>query len=95
MTLHVNQPGIQTLPDGSALVDDLLSSKGQPAPGINLGDPNYDTIAGYVLGILGHIPKVGDAVEVDGFRLRVEKMDGLRISNLSLTRLPTTPRPSS
>ncbi len=90
------QPDIQTLPDGSTLVDGLtLIEEVNQHLGLNLQDPNYDTIAGYVLGILGHIPKVGDTVDGDGVRLRVEKMDGMRISNLSLTRVPAVPRSPS
>jgi putative hemolysin len=54
---------------------------------LELQDPNYDTIAGYMLGKLGHIPRLKESVEGDGVRLRVEAMDGLRISQLSLTRL--------
>jgi CBS domain containing-hemolysin-like protein len=55
--------------------------------GLNLQDPNYDTIAGYALGKLGRIPHVHDVVETDGLRLRVEAMDGLRIARLSLARV--------
>ena len=54
---------------------------------LNLSDPHYDTIAGYFLGKLGHIPKIGDIVESGGVRLQVKSMDGLRIAQLSLVRL--------
>jgi CBS domain containing-hemolysin-like protein len=54
---------------------------------LNLSDPHYDTIAGYFLGKLGHIPKIDDVVESGGVRLKVETMDGLRIAQLSLVRL--------
>ncbi len=57
---------------------------------LNLIDPHYDTIAGYFLGKLGHIPKIGDEVESGGVRLKVEQMDGLRIAQLSLVRLNDT-----
>jgi len=79
-------PEIQTLPDGTALIDGLtLIEEVNQRLNLNLQDPNYDTIAGYVLGKLGRIPRVGDSVEADGVRLRVESMDGLRIARLSLT----------
>jgi CBS domain containing-hemolysin-like protein len=58
---------------------------------LNLSDPHYDTIAGYFLGKLGHIPKVGDVVESGGVRLQVNSMDGLRIAQISLVRLNTPP----
>ncbi|HEB64011.1 MAG TPA: hemolysin, partial [Chloroflexi bacterium] len=44
-------------------------------------------IAGYLLGRLGRIPAVGDAVEVDGVRLEVREMDNLRISKVLLERI--------
>ncbi len=79
-------PEIQTLPDGTALINGLtLIEEVNQRLNLNLQDPNYDTIAGYVLGKLGRIPRVGDSVEADGVRLRVESMDGLRIARLSLS----------
>ena len=81
-------PEIQTLPDGSAVIDGLaLIEEVNEHLGLDLQDPNYDTIAGYVLGKLGRIPRLHDVVESDGVRLRVEAMDGLRISRLSLKHL--------
>jgi len=81
-------PEIQRLPDGSALVDGLtLIEDVNQHFGLNLHDPNYDTIAGFVLGRLGRIAKVGDTVEADGVQLKVEALDGLRIARLSLYQL--------
>jgi len=88
----VNNPDFQILPDGSVLIDGLtLIEDVNQQLKIHLQDPNYDTIAGYVLGKLGHIPNVHEMVEIDGFRLKVEEMDGLRISRLSLLHLKTEP----
>jgi len=85
-----NTPEIQTLPDGTALIDGLaLIEEVNHHLNLNLQDPNYDTIAGYVLGKLGRIPRVGDMVEGEGMRLKVENMDGLRIARLSIR--PTSP----
>ncbi len=86
------EPQIQRLPDGSALVDGLtLIEEVNQAFGLALHDPNYDTIAGFVIGKLGRIARVGDTVEADGVRLRVEAMDGLRIARLSLFPAQRTP----
>jgi putative hemolysin len=81
-------PEIQNQPDGSVLIDGLtlIEAVNQQLE-LNLSDPHYDTIAGYFLGKLGHIPKIGDAIESGGVRLQVKSMDGLRISQLSLVRL--------
>jgi len=86
----VNPPSIQALPDGSALVDGLtLIEEFNEHFDLHLYNPNYDTIAGYVLGRLGRIPQAGDVVESpeDGIRLKVEAMDGLRIAQVSLHKI--------
>lgn len=78
-------PEIQTLSDGSAVIDGLaLIEEVNEELSLELQDPNYDTIAGYVLGKLGRIPRTGDVVESDGLRLRVESMDGMRIARITL-----------
>ena len=80
-------PEIQRLPDGSALVDGLTPIETvNEALGLNLREEFYDTIAGFVLGKLGRLAKVGDVVDADadGVRLKVEALDGLRIARLSL-----------
>ncbi len=52
------KPEIQTMPDGTFLVDGLtLIEEVNDQLGLHLEDPHYDTIAGYMLGRLGHIPR--------------------------------------
>lgn len=81
-------PDIQRLPNGSALIDGLTQIVAvNDTLGLTLHDDHYDTIAGYVLGRLGRMARVGDVVEVDGVRLTVEALDGLRIARVSLTHL--------
>lgn len=76
-------PEIQPLSDGTWSIDGLaLIDEVNAALGLYLRDEHYDTIAGYVLGRLDRIPAVGDVVEGDGARLRVEAMDGLRVARL-------------
>jgi CBS domain containing-hemolysin-like protein len=75
------------MPDGTVLIDGLtLIEDVNQTLGLHLADPNYDTIAGYVLGKLGRIPRPKDAIETDGARFQVDAMDGLRIARLSLIR---------
>ena len=48
-------------------------------------DPNYGTIAGYVLGLLDHIPVQGETIMLAGnIQLQVVAMDGLRISQVQI-----------
>jgi putative hemolysin len=81
-------PEIQSLPDGCFLIDGLtLIETVNQHLNINLTDPHYDTIAGYFLGKLGHIPTIGDEIDSGGVHLQVESMDGLRIAQLKLCNL--------
>lgn len=80
-------PGIQWLPDGSALVDGLMQiEEVNEAFHTSLRDPHYTTIGGLVMGRLDRVPAVGDVVtcKKDGLRLRVEEMDGLRVARVRI-----------
>jgi magnesium and cobalt exporter, CNNM family len=82
-------PQIQPLPNGAAMVDGLLQiDEVNERLGLSLHDDYYDTIAGLVLGRLGRMARVGDTVEAEGVRLKVEALDGLRIARLSVYPAP-------
>jgi CBS domain containing-hemolysin-like protein len=91
-----DEPELQPLPDGTALIDGLATiEEVNQRFDLHLDDPNYDTLAGFVIGRLGRLAQVGDQVEVDGVELRVEAMDGLRIARISLTRRNPADPPTS
>ncbi len=74
---------IRQLPDGSADVDGLaLVTDINEQFGLEIDEETYTTLGGYMLGRLGRRPKVGDAIEVGGRTLRVEAVDGLRVSRV-------------
>jgi putative hemolysin len=52
----------------------------------------YQTIAGYVIDRLGHIPQIGESIEAGGYRFEIIDMDGMRVDRLVATPLP---RPQS
>jgi len=86
-------PDIERLPDDSALINGLTSIEDvNDTLGLDLSDPHYETIAGYILGRIGRIAQVGDEVEAGNVRLRVEAMDGLRIARVKLTKQPDSNR---
>jgi CBS domain containing-hemolysin-like protein len=87
-------PAIQNVSAGQTLVDGLtLMSDLNDHMGIHLYDPNYDTVAGFILGKLGHIPHIGDVVEdaESGLKLTVQSMDRLRITQVMITGLDKNP----
>ena len=43
---------------------------------------DFDTIGGLVLGQLGRAPEIGDEIHLDGHLLRVDEVDGSRVSQL-------------
>src|SRR5207247_7961942 len=52
--------------------------------GLNVPDEDYTTIGGYVFGVLGRLPVVGDRVTAGGAVFTVREMDGRRIETLSV-----------
>ncbi len=76
---------IRQLPDGSAEVDGLaLVTDINEQFGLEIDEETYTTLGGYMLGRLGRRPQVGDAIEVGGRTLRVEAVDGLRVSRVRI-----------
>jgi CBS domain containing-hemolysin-like protein len=60
--------------------------------GLELPEGEYETVAGFVLDRLGHIPEPGERVDVDGWELSVTRIEGVRITELALRRLPEADR---
>lgn len=49
---------------------------------------DYETVAGYVLSHMHHLPATGECVNAQGWRFEVVDLDGRRIDKLIATRLP-------
>ena len=47
---------------------------------------DYETLAGFVLDRLGHIPEVGEGFDHDGWEVEVAALDGLRVATVVLRR---------
>jgi CBS domain containing-hemolysin-like protein len=76
---------IRQLPDGSAEVDGLaLVIDVNEQFGLDIDEETYTTLGGYMLGRLGRRPAVGDVVEAGTRTLRVEAVDGLRVSRVKI-----------
>ena len=73
------------MPDGSSEIDGLaLVTDINEQFGLEIDEETYTTIGGYMLGRLGRRPKVGDVTDVGDRTLRVEAVDGLRVSRLRI-----------
>jgi CBS domain containing-hemolysin-like protein len=56
--------------------------------GLELADEPYDTVGGMVFGRLGRLAKVGDWVDVEGYRFTVTAVDGRRVAHVKAKKLP-------
>jgi len=70
---------------GTLPLHDLEEIIGEP-----LQEEGVTTVSGWVTQRLGGFPKVGETLNVGGFELRVEEMDGMRVARLKITKLPKT-----
>lgn len=77
--------------DGSYLIDglvpfvDLQSRLGLPDPDDLTPGQDFETLAGLLLALLGHIPTPGERTAWHSYTLEVIDMDGLRIDKILLT----------
>ena len=70
------------LVDGSAVIDDLNEEYNFQIP-----DGEYDTIAGFMIHSLGHLPDLGEEMEYDGITIRVEGVNQNRITQLRILKV--------
>jgi len=72
--LFQETPGGEPLIDGGVPLDEVNEQLG-----LDLPQEDYDTLGGFILGELGHVPQLGDSVRVSGADLVVEKVDERRV----------------
>jgi len=81
----VEGPGIEPLPGGGwrapgrASIDDVSDVLGHELP-----DTEWDTVGGLVFNLLGHVPEPGEAVRFKGLEFRTERVDGRRITSVTI-----------
>ena len=78
---------INVLADGSAEVDGLvLVADLNEQFALHIDQATYTTVGGYVLGRLGRRPRAGDTIEIEGRRMRVDLLDGIRVAKVWLSK---------
>ncbi|MEI6621500.1 MAG: hemolysin family protein [Actinomycetes bacterium] len=70
--------------DGLANLDEFFERTG-----IRLPEGPYETVAGYVMAVLGRVPQLGDSVSGPGCSLAVEELDRRRVSRIMVRPLAT------
>jgi putative hemolysin len=89
---HIADYEIKKREDGSYLIDgqipfyDFLSHFNK-ANWLNEGEHEFDTLAGFILHQLEHIPKTGETLEWRGFRFEIVDMDAQRIDKVLVSRI--------
>ena len=67
--------------DGALLIEGAVSLDDVNAHlGTAISHEEYDTIGGYLFGVIGRMPRIGDGKDEAGFRLCVEELDGRRVA---------------
>ena len=78
-------PDVRALANGESMVDAGMSiSDFNDHFGVSLDDNEFDTVGGFLFGILEHVPVVGESVEIEGWKLIVEALEGRRITGVRL-----------
>jgi putative hemolysin len=82
----VEDPLLEPLPGGDVRVNARM-----PVDELNellhlaLPEGDWDTLGGLVFNLLGHVPTEGETVDVDGHRLRAERVQGRRIGRVRIS----------
>ena len=76
------EPGEYSV-SGSMKLDDLNDQLG-----LHLSSEDYDSVGGYVIGLLGDLPEEGDTAVDGGMAFRVEQVDKNRIDRIRLSMVP-------
>jgi putative hemolysin len=69
--------------DGGLPIDELNELLDEELP-----DSDWDTVGGFVLSSLGHVPHEGESVEYRGHRFTAERMEGHRIARVRVSPVP-------
>lgn len=57
--------------------------------GVHLDEGEYETVGGYLMTTMGHVPRRGDTLTTDRYDMTVRRMDGRRVREIELRVTPT------
>ena len=83
-----DEPKVVTRADGSYLIAGWMPADEFAALlSVDIGeDRNFETVAGLVLDKVGHLPQVGQALQLQNWTIEVVDLDGRRIDKLLVCR---------
>jgi putative hemolysin len=74
---------------GDVVVDGLLNLDDfEEEVGLRLPDGPYETVAGFMMAELGHVPDLEDIVETQGYTLSAVELDGRRVARVRVAFPP-------
>jgi putative hemolysin len=53
---------------------------------LNIPEGDYETVAGFVLDLLGHIPKQGEQLKYQDYKIVITEMRGMKIEKIRLIK---------
>lgn len=89
-----DEPAAVQRDDGSWLLAGYMQAD-EMADLLNIELPDnrdYETVAGYLLSLMHHLPSTGESADAQGWRFEVVDLDGRRIDKVLVTRLPVVRR---
>lgn len=78
---------VQVNPDGSIMTTGTLRIEDLAELGVDLPEGEYGTVGGYMMDRLGRVPRRGDLVETDSWKLQVRSTQGRRVGEVAITPL--------
>jgi putative hemolysin len=88
----VDEPETTRSLSGDIEVDGLLNLDDfEDETGIELPEGPYETVAGFIVQRLGHVPRVGERTTFDRHEFEVRALDGRRIARVRVKPLPPSP----
>ena len=77
---------ITALQNGDSLVDAGISiSEFNDFFKVSIDDEEFETVGGFMFGVFEHVPDVGESIDVDGWKLATEELDGRRIVRIRVS----------
>jgi putative hemolysin len=88
----VDEPETTRSMTGEVELDGLLNLDDfEDETGLEIPEGPYETVAGYIVQQLGHVPSIGETASIDGHVLTVIELDGRRVARVKVA--PVRPAP--